>query len=90
MKNAFNPQIFAAVVEQVLEFTARHEIRRAVVELTGRRQDLIEPELAVAILKQRAENYPNADTWTLVDTPEAHKIISRLRSGQSSAWGLGR
>lgn len=85
----FNPQIFAALVEQMLRYATENGIRRAVVDLPGRSQELITPELAIAILTQRAEAYPNTDTWTLIDTPDAAKVMARTRPGGSGAWGVG-
>ncbi len=84
----FNAQVFAAVVEQILRLLAEKEVRRAVVELPGRAQNLIEPEVAATILVERAANYPLLDTWTLIDNAEATRgLTSRLRQDRASAWG---
>lgn len=85
--DTFNPQIFAALVDLLLETLSQLGVRRAVVELPGRAQDLISPGLAAEILLERAGNNPLFDTWTLIDTPLAQRsVATRLRSDRRSQW----
>ncbi len=86
-EQAFNPQVYAAIVEQILTLLAEREVRRAVVELPGRAQNLIDPELAASIVLEKAERFPLLDTWTLIDTPEtARNLGARLRRDRRAAW----
>lgn len=90
-KKRFNPQIYAAVIEQILSTLAEHEVRRAVVELPGRAAELIEPQLAAGILAERAESYPLLDTWTLIESTDATRLLTaHMHHDKATGWGLRR
>lgn len=74
----FNPQIYAGLIDQLLKSLSDLGVRRAVVELPGRADDLIAPEAAAEILLERAGNNPMFDTWTLIDSPAAQRAVTGL------------
>lgn len=87
----FSPQVFAAVIDSTLMALSSLGVRRAVVELPGRAEDEIAPELAAEILLSRAEKYPDIDACTLIDTAEAAKIVTLgLRQDRKQEWGVLR
>src|SRR5690606_41385541 len=84
---SFNQHIFAGLVEDLLKSLADLGVRRAVVELPGRLQELIEPEVAAEILLTRAGENPLFDTWTLVDSAAAQRAVTQLlRRDRRSEW----
>lgn len=84
---SFNQHIFAGLVEDLLESLADLGVRRAVVELPGRLKELIEPEVAAEILLTRAGENPLFDTWTLVDSAAAQRVVTELlRRDRRSEW----
>jgi len=89
--HAFNPQIFAAVVDVLLGALSQLGVRRAVVELPGRAEGRIAPELAAEILLERALGFPEFDVWTLIDSADAARAVSQgLRRDRKREWGVGR
>jgi len=82
-----NPQIYAALIDQVVERLKQEGARRAVIELPGRAQGAIAPELALDILLERAGEDPLLDTWTLIESVEVAKRLSaRLRRDRGGGW----
>lgn len=89
--SGFHPTLYAAAIDVVLRVLSGWGVRRAVVELPGRAEGWIAPELAVDILLERAEAYPHFDQWTLVDTPEAARVVTQgLRRERGADWGAPR
>src|SRR5688572_10064425 len=85
---AHTPQIYAALIDTVVERLKQEGARRAVIELPGRAQGSIAPELALDILLDRAGDDPHLDTWTLVESTEVAKRLSvRLRRDRGGGWG---
>ncbi len=85
-----NPHIYARLIEQLLASLKHLGARRAVVELPGRRHGLISPEQAVEILLELTADNPWFDTWTLVESPQAQRIMTALlRRDQRQRWVLG-
>ncbi len=83
----FNLQVFATLVDLLLESLSDLGIRRAVVELPGREGDVVSPEMRAEVLLSRAGNNPVFDTWTLVETPEASRAIRDLLArDRRSQW----
>lgn len=86
---AFNPQVYAALIDVLLTTLADMGVRRAVVELPGRASGLIPPEAAAQILLEHAGDNPLFDTWTVIDTPAAQRAISSLlRQDRRRKWGV--
>jgi len=86
-----NPQIYAALVDSVVARLKQEGARRTVIELPGRAQEAISPELALDILLDRAGDDPALDTWTLVESSEVAKRLSvRLRRDRGGGWGISR
>jgi hypothetical protein len=86
----FNPQIYAALIDRLTALLIESGARRAVVELPGRAQDLIAPELAADILLDRAVD-TFLDTWTLIEGAEATRRLSaRMRRDKAGGWGVNR
>ncbi len=87
----FNPQIFARAVDEIMGALAELGVRRAVVELPGRADELLPAELAAEILLERAGDRREFDTWTLIDSAEAARDVSQnLRRDRRRDWGVGR
>jgi hypothetical protein len=85
----FNPQIYAGLVDLLLESLSELGVRRAVVELPGRARDLIKPEIAAEILLDRTGDHPLFDSWTLVDSSEAQRTVTNLlRRDRRNDWRL--
>jgi hypothetical protein len=83
----FNPQIYVGLIDQLLRSLSELGVRRAVVELPGRANELISPETAAEILLERAGNNPMFDTWTLIDTQAAQRAVtSLLQRDRRSEW----
>jgi len=84
---AHNPQIYAALIDTVVERLKAEGARRAVIELPGRAHEAITPELALDILLDRAGDDPALDTWTLIENVEVAKRLSaRLRRDRGGGW----
>ncbi len=85
--SVFNQQIYAGLVEDLLRTLEEMNVRRAVVELPGRRDDLIDAQTAAEILLECAGENPLFDTWTLVDVAAAQrKVTSLLRRDRRNDW----
>jgi len=82
-----NLHVYAKVLAQLLASLQHLGARRAVVELPGRRNSLIEPGPAVEILLELTAGNSWFDTWTLVEPPAAQKVMSTLlRRDQHQKW----
>lgn len=82
-----NLHVYAKVLAQLLASLQHLGARRAVVELPGRRNSLIEPGPAVEILLELTAGNSWFDTWTLVEPPAAQKVMSALlRRDQHQKW----
>lgn len=73
----FEEAIFRSVIERVLNTLSDLRVRTAVVELPGRHFDGIAAERAADILLESAGPNRDHDVWTLVETSEAQKTITR-------------
>lgn len=83
----FNQQIYAGIVEDLLKTLEELNVRRAVVELPGRADDLISAQMAAEILLDAAGENPLFDTWTLVDSAAAQRSVTNLlRRDRRSEW----
>lgn len=83
----FNQQIYAGITQDLLTTLEELNVRRAVVELPGRADDLISAQTAAEILLERAGENPLFDTWTLVDTAAAQRSVSALlRGDRRNEW----
>lgn len=85
--DAFTEQIYRVVLEKMLDTVAGLGVRRAVVQLPGRATDSIAPERAAQLLLERAAERSRHDTWTLIEPPEAQRVISqRLQQDRRRKW----
>jgi len=73
----FGERIFRDVLQRILATLEGLRARSAVVELPGRHFGGITAEQAAAILLETAPSHPDHDVWTLVEPPEAQRIISQ-------------
>jgi hypothetical protein len=73
----FGERVFRHVLERILNTLEGLRARAAVVELPGRHFGGITAEQAAAILLESAASRPDHDVWTLVETPEAQRIVSQ-------------
>lgn len=84
---AFTEQVFRVVLERMLDTVAGLGVRRAVVQLPGRATDSIAPERAAELLLERAAERSRHDTWTLIEPPEAQRVITqRLQQDRRREW----
>jgi hypothetical protein len=72
----FDDNAFRGVVQQLLRSLEGLHIRRAVVELPGRAEGLIDPERATEIVLECASDSPDHDAWWLVEPDEARTRIA--------------
>lgn len=85
----FNQQIYAGIVHDLLKTLEELGVRRAVVELPGRADDLIAAQTAAEILLESAGESPLFDTWTLVDSAAAQRSVNNLlRRDRRSEWRI--
>lgn len=85
--SAFNEQVYRVVLERMLDTVEGLGVRRAVVQLPGRATDAIAPERAAELLLERAAERSRHDTWTLIEGPEAQRVISqRLQRERRREW----
>lgn len=83
----FNEQIYAGIVQDLLTTLEELNVRRAVVELPGRYDELISAQTAAEILLECAGENPLFDTWTLVDSAAAQRSVTTLlRRDRRSEW----
>ena len=73
----FGERIYRDVLQRILATLEGLRARSAVVELPGRHFGGITAEQAAAILLETAPSHPDHDVWTLVEPPEAQRIISQ-------------
>lgn len=84
---AFNEQVYRVVLERMLDTVVGLGVRRAVVQLPGRATDSIAPERAAELLLERAAERSRHDTWTLIEPPEAQRVIAqRLQQDRRREW----
>lgn len=76
-RSAFTQSTFEAIVERILATIEGLGVRSAVVELPGRRDELITAEQAADLLLQTAGRSPDHDLWTLIEGPEARQRIEQ-------------
>lgn len=74
-RGTFGDRGYRAAVETVLDTLAGLRARAAVVELPGRQVDAVAPERAVRVLLELGESRLEHDLWTLVEPPDAQRII---------------
>lgn len=74
----FNEQLYRSVVEHMLDTISGLGVRRAVVELPGRKSEAIAPERAAELLLDRALERGRHDAWTLIESPDAQRAITKL------------
>ena len=75
-RGAFGERVFRTVVEAMLRTLEGLRARTAVVQLPGRHFGAIAPERAADILLESAGGRPEHDVWTLVEPPEAQRVIT--------------
>ncbi len=79
---AFGDAVFRSAVTHVARALAGLRVRRAVVELPGRAEGMVEPEQALAMLLECLGPTPEHDAWWLVEDAAAQKRFEqRLRVG---------
>jgi hypothetical protein len=74
--DAFGDRAYRCVVESVLTRLEGLHARSAVVELPGRHFGGISAELATDILLELAADRPDHDLWTLIESPDAQRVIT--------------
>jgi hypothetical protein len=74
---AFGDDAFRLVVTRLLRSLEGLRIRRAVVELPGRADQVILPERAAEIVLECVGDSEGHDAWWLVEEPEAQKRIQQ-------------
>jgi hypothetical protein len=85
-----NAQVYRGALEQLLATLQHLGARRAVVELPGRRNGAIDTEQAVEILLELTAGNPWFDTWTLIESPSAQRVMmGLLRRDQRQRWVPG-
>jgi hypothetical protein len=72
---SFDEAVYREVIEKILGTLAGLRARTAVVELPGRHLDRIGAERAAEILLESAGGRREHDVWTLVETPDAQRIV---------------
>lgn len=88
-RDEFHEQLFAVYLDLLLNLLSDSGVRRAVVELPGRAADRIEPALAMKILSERAKPFGHLDVWTLIERPEAAKIMGEgAQRDRRGDWGV--
>ncbi len=73
----FGERVFRQVLDRILSTLEGLRARAAVVELPGRHFGGVTADQATAILLETASSHPDHDVWTLVETPEAQRVISQ-------------
>lgn len=76
-QTAFGEETFARMVEQILSTMEGLAVRTAVVELPGRREELITAEKAADILLSAAGRSRAHDAWVLVENTEGRQRITQ-------------
>jgi hypothetical protein len=76
-KPEFEEAIFRSTTDRILKTLERLKARTAVVELPGRHFNAIAPERAADILLESAGDSRAHDAWTLVESAEAQRAITR-------------
>jgi hypothetical protein len=76
-RSELDERVFRVVIDKMLDTLEGLRARTAVVELPGRHFDAIPPERAADILLESAAARPEHDVWTLVDTADAHRVITQ-------------
>ena len=74
----FGERVYRAAVLKILATLEGMRARTAVVELPGRHFNGLPAEQSAAILLELSQERPGHDVWTLVDTPDAQRLISQL------------
>ncbi len=72
-----NERVFRSIVDKMLHCVTGLRARTAVVQLPGRYDNRIEPDRAADLLLERAAALPDLDSWTLVDVPEAARVVTQ-------------
>jgi hypothetical protein len=73
----FGERVYRDVLGRIFATLEGLRARAAVVELPGRHFGGVTAEQAAAILLEMATAHPDHDVWTLVETPEAQRVISQ-------------
>ncbi len=76
-KPEFEDAVFRSVVQRMLGTLADLRVRSAVVELPGRHFEAIAADRAADILLESAGPSRDHDVWTLVETADSQKHITR-------------
>jgi hypothetical protein len=76
-RHEFEEALFRSVIERVLFTLTELRVRSVVAELPGRHFGGISAERAADILLESAGGSRDHDVWTLVETIEAQKTITR-------------
>ncbi len=75
--SGFGEHVFRAVVSRMLTVLEGLRVRTAVVELPGRKADLLSPERAADVLLETAGSRTEHDLWTLVESADAQRAITQ-------------
>lgn len=75
-RSGFGEGTFRSVLSHVVRALAGLRVRRAVVELPGRADGLIEPERARELLLESLGDSEQNDIWWLVEPPDAQRRMT--------------
>jgi hypothetical protein len=73
----FSEVVYRAVLGKILQTLEGLRVRSAVVQLPGRHFDGISAERGADILLEMAGGRPEHDVWTLIEPPEAQRVITQ-------------
>lgn len=73
----FGDRTYREVLENILSTLKGLKARSAIVELPGRHLDIIRPVEAANVLLELANERPEHDLWTLVESAEAQQLITQ-------------
>jgi hypothetical protein len=76
-KATFGEDVFRTVVQRLMRALEGLRVRRAVVELPGRADGLIEPERATELVMACAGDSAEHDAWWLVEDVEAERRMKQ-------------
>ena len=76
-RSGFGEETFRQVIQHLLRSLEGLHVRRAVIELPGRADAMIEPDRAAEIVLECVGDSPAHDSWWLVEEGEAQKRIAR-------------
>jgi hypothetical protein len=75
-RSGFGEGTFRNVVLHMMRTLAGLSVRRAVVELPGRAEGIVEPERACELVLECASDSDAHDAWWLVEPPDGQRLIA--------------